>query len=119
MNKRFSAELLFRIRNQVSIADLIIGRLDMPWKISEGFLRFLCPMCGEFRTAVNPTTNLARCFRCQKNFNPIEMVMAVRHCTFVQAVYTLIPLLPAKTPRLPPTIPMRLSTNRALSGQLF
>jgi hypothetical protein len=45
-------------------------------------------------TATNPLTNLARCFRCRRNFNPIEMVMAVQECSFVEAVERLKNLLP-------------------------
>ena len=63
--------------------------LDWPSKTSEGQFRFICPICSEFNSATNPKTNLGRCFRCQKNFNPIDMVMAVQKCTFVQAVKVL------------------------------
>ena len=61
-------EKLRRLRNQVSI-DRVIEKLDLPSKLSEGYLRFLCPLCREFNTATNPDTNLARCFRCKRNFN--------------------------------------------------
>ena len=40
------------------------------------------------RTATNPRTNLGRCFRCQRNFNPIDLVMVVKRYTFLQAVDT-------------------------------
>ena len=36
--------------------------------------------------STNPKTNLARCFRCEKNFNPIDMVMVVKRFNFVEAV---------------------------------
>jgi hypothetical protein len=55
-------------------------------KISESYLRFLCPLCREFHTATNPRTNLARCFRCQKNFNPIDIVMITQRVDFTEAV---------------------------------
>ena len=60
-----------------SLSALIKGALRLPSKEIEGFFRFLCPHCGEFNTATNPRTNLTRCFRCQRNFNPIDMVIAV------------------------------------------
>lgn len=92
--KRFSAHLLRALRNRIPIADLIGNDLDLPSKESEGYLRFLCPVCSEFNTATNPLTNLARCFRCSRNFNPIDMVMTVRECSFVEAVEGLKKLLP-------------------------
>lgn len=92
--KRFSAYLLRALRNRIPIAGLIENDLDLPSKESEGYLRFLCPVCSEFNTATNPLTNLARCFRCRKNFNPIDMVMAVQECSFVDAVESLRSLLP-------------------------
>ncbi len=61
----------------------------MPTKLSEGRFRFLCPLCGEFQTATNPKTNLARCFRCEKNFNTIDMVMMCEKATFVKTVNIL------------------------------
>lgn len=95
MRRRYTPELLRRLRNDVDIDHLIADILDLPSKTSEGYFRFLCPLCSEFNTATNPKTNLARCFRCQENFNPIEMVMAVRQYTFVQAVQFLSGLIHA------------------------
>ena len=92
--KRFSVHLLRALRNRIPIADLISNELDLPSKESEGYLRFLCPVCSEFNTATNPLTNLARCFRCSRNLNPIDMVMAVQKCSFVDAVEGLKSLLP-------------------------
>ncbi|WP_208596420.1 hypothetical protein [Desulfonatronospira thiodismutans] len=37
-------------------------------------------------TACNPRTNLARCFRCERNFNPIDLVMVVKGLNFREAV---------------------------------
>ena len=51
------------------------------------------PICEDANTATNPRTNLARCFRCQRNFNPIEFVMAVQGCEFLDAVACLEPHL--------------------------
>ena len=71
MAKRYSKEFLTRLRNQIPIVILISDLLELPNKLSEGYFRFLCPICSEFNTATNQKTKLARCFRCQKNFNPI------------------------------------------------
>ena len=89
----YSRAYLRRLRNEVAIGDLIADTLGIPTKVSEDYLRFLCPLCSEFNTAVNPSTNLARCFRCQKNFNPIDMVMTVKGHSFLDAVNFLSPLL--------------------------
>ena len=86
MRKEYSKAMLRRLRNEIPIAALIADVLDVPSKISEGYFRYLCPKCSEFITATNPKTNLARCFRCEMNFNPIEMVMIVKHFNFKEAV---------------------------------
>ena len=95
MSERFPSDFLRSLRNDIPINDLIRMRPDLPSKEREGFLRFLCPLCSEFHTATNPKTNLARCFRCRKNFNPIDLLMAVEPCRFVDAVKILAPLLKA------------------------
>lgn len=86
MTRRYSKDKLRALRNDIPIARLIADFLRIPCKVSEGYFRFLCPLCSEFITATNPKTNLARCFRCQKNFNPIDMVMAVKCCNFREAI---------------------------------
>jgi len=86
MKKRFSGDMLRKLRNDIPINALIADLLDLPNKMSEGYFRFLCPVCREFVTATNPKTNLARCFRCERNFNPIDMVMVVKQMNFREAV---------------------------------
>ena len=87
-----SRQRLWQIRNRVAI-DRVLRDVQLPVKWSEGYLRFLCPLCREFHTATNPKTNLGRCFRCERNFNPIDLVMVVERCTFLEAVERLAPLL--------------------------
>ena len=82
----YSKELLTRLRNEIPISIVIGDILDMPSKTTEGYFRFLCPVCKEFDTATNPKTNLARCFGCSRNFNPIDMVMVVKRMNFKDAV---------------------------------
>jgi len=65
---------------------VIKNALDIPCRNTEGCFSFLCPLCNEFDTAVNPETNLARCFRCQKNFNIIDLVMLITKLDFVKSV---------------------------------
>ena len=91
MTKRLPTELLRSLRNDLPIS-WILEVLAVPVKISEGYVRFLCPRCQEFNTATNPRTNLARCFRCEENFNPIDLVMVVHRFNFVDAVEFLIEL---------------------------
>lgn len=87
--RNFSDQQLFSLRNHIPIAAVITNLLQVPAKINCGTLRFRCPLCARFNTAINDRTNLARCFDCQKNFNPIDMVMATRKINFVQAVSLL------------------------------
>lgn len=91
-------DYLRRLRNEIPIAHLIEQRLALPSKRSDGTLRFLCPLCADFSTAIHPRINLARCFRCHRNFNPIDLVIQVERCSFLDAVAFLEPLLPAPKP---------------------
>ena len=88
-----SKDHLRELRNRIEIIPLIAEVLELLYKTHDGRFRFLCPLCHDFDTAVNPTTNLARCFRCQRNFNPIDLVMTVKRYSFMQAVHFLQPLL--------------------------
>ncbi len=65
---------------------LIEKTLRIPCRVTKGCFRFLCPLCYGYDTAVNPKTNLARCFGCKKNFNTIDLVMLVRQAEFVDSV---------------------------------
>jgi hypothetical protein len=89
MKPRFSAQKLRTIRNLVPIGKVIEEFLQLPSKITHGAFRFCCPLCREFDTAINSRINLARCFSCEKNFNPIDMVMAVRNTGFTESVNLL------------------------------
>jgi DNA primase len=96
MSRQYSPEKLRCLRNEIDITDLIANVLHVPHKVSEGYFRFLCPICSEFDSATNPRTNLARCFRCERNFNPIDMVMIIHDSSFVEAAKYLSRLLPLK-----------------------
>ena len=74
------------LRNQIPIDDVIIDLLNLEVRSDHEILRFRCPLCYNFHTATNHETNLARCFDCQKNFNPIDLVMAATARSFVQTV---------------------------------
>ena len=98
MPRYFSDDFLRRLRNDISWT-VLLQQLDWPHKLRLGQLAFLCPSCQEYRSAVNPRTNLGRCFACERNFNPIELTMAVQECDFVAAVHYLESLLGARPPR--------------------
>jgi len=89
MKKQFSSQELFELRNLIPVDMLIKDELQIPSKTSEGAFRFLCPICNEFQTATNPATNLARCFRCERNFNTIDLVMTVRGIGFKESILCL------------------------------
>ena len=58
----------------------------------DGRFVFLCPQCGEMLAAVNPRNNLAHCFGCKKNFNNIDLLLALDY-DFRSAVALLERLL--------------------------
>ena len=91
MSKCFTGEQLRRLRNDVSLPPLLV-RLGWPHKSRGGQLNFVCPLCGECRSDLNPRENLLRCFHCETNFNPIDFTMAARKCDFVEAVQYLLGL---------------------------
>jgi DNA primase len=99
MSDTLSKTHLRELRNRIEIIPLIADVLELAYKTHDGRFRFMCPLCHDFDTAVNPDTNLARCFRCQRNFNPIDMVMTVKHYSFMQAVRFLQPILEHLTAR--------------------
>ncbi len=86
-------EHLRELRNRIEMIPLIAEVLELLYKTHDGRFRFMCPLCRDFDTGVNPATNLARCFRCQRNFNPIDIVMTVKRYSFMQAVHYLEPIL--------------------------
>ena len=82
----FASRQLYALRNDIDVQRLIEKTLRIPCREDDGRFRFLCPVCRMFDTAVNPKTNLARCFGCSKNFNTIDLVMIIRQIDFVQSV---------------------------------
>ena len=85
-DKKFSRSLLFALRNNIAVDMLIREVLNVPCKSRQERFSFLCPLCRQFNTGVNCKTNLARCFDCKKNFNTIDLVMAMRQSDFVDSV---------------------------------
>jgi len=93
-NRRFSESQLYAIRNQINVQGLIEESLRIPCRVEKGCFRFLCPLCSGFDTAVNPKTNLARCFQCGKNYNTIDLAMLTRKLSFIESVRFLQTIVP-------------------------
>ncbi len=89
MSQYYSANFLRRLRNEIPINEVIVDLLNLEVRNDPKALRFRCPLCYNFHTATSHETNLARCFDCKKNFNPIDMVITVGNCNFVDAVKIL------------------------------
>ena len=85
MSNYYPDDVLRTIRNQIPIEKVIVAMLNMEVRHTSKWLRFRCPLCYSFHTATNRSTKLARCFDCGKS-NPIDIVMAVGECSFVEAV---------------------------------
>ena len=92
-SKRYDDEFLRRLRNEIPI-DWLIQHLGWPSKRREAQFVFVCPRCGEAQSDVKRDTNLARCFHCETNFNPIDFTMHAQESDFLAAVEFLKPLLP-------------------------
>jgi hypothetical protein len=75
----FPADRLRRVRNELPMWAVIaaLDRDGPPSKVRDGRFVFLCPWCGEMLVAVNPRNNLAHCFGCAKNFNNIDLLLAL------------------------------------------
>jgi hypothetical protein len=89
--QRINPNELTILRNRVPFKD-VIHLLQVPWKMDDSLCRFECPVCKSFETGLHPKENLGRCFRCQKNYNPIDLVAAHRGDGFRTAVDWLMKL---------------------------
>ncbi len=85
----YSDDFLRTLRNKIKI-DRVIDILGIETRYSKDIRRFSCPLCQQFHTATKSKTNLARCFDCETNFNPIDFVMAATRRNFVETVEFLI-----------------------------
>ena len=90
---RLPDRFLRQLRNRVPIQSLIRSSLGLANHVTDGIFRFECPVCKAFHTSVKKETNLARCFDCQTNFNPIDMVMVVKKISFRESTTFLSGLL--------------------------
>lgn len=88
--KRFTKEELFRARNAIPVRIVVEKLSKLATKEIEGVVRHLCPVCNELQGSFNPNANLSRCWRCKKNFNPIDILMAATGLSFSQSVKKLL-----------------------------
>ncbi|MBR9986969.1 MAG: hypothetical protein KFF68_13775 [Desulfosarcina sp.] len=111
----FSKSALYTLRNEIDVQMLIEKTLRIPCRVTQGCFRFMCPLCQGFNTAVNPKTNLARCFACEKNFNTIDLVMLIRQTDFVHSAKFLQSVLQKDVSRPKPGIHQVVSGNNPKS----
>lgn len=90
MKRRFSQGQLSILRNKIPIERVIVQFLSLHSRHDGGKLRFACPQCQSFDTSIHASSNLARCFSCQRNFNTIEIVMTHLKISFVDSVKWLM-----------------------------
>ena len=95
---------------------LIEKTLCIPCRVTQGCFRFMCPLCQGSNTAVNPKTNLARCFACEKNFNTIDLVMLIRQTDFVHSVKFLQSILQKEGFRPTPDAHQIISESNTQGG---
>ena len=86
MTRRFSSRQLSFLRNDIPIDRVIETMLSVATGNKNGKPSFNCPVCHSADTSINANHNLARCFECRQNFNPIEFVMHQRRISFVDSV---------------------------------
>lgn len=86
MEKRFSKQELYMLRNNIPIEFVIVELLKLPATGQSNVCRFSCPQCRKLTLAINRRTNLAYCSRCKKSFNTIDLVMCARRLSFVETV---------------------------------
>jgi len=65
-----SVDNCYRLRNEIPVAQLM-PQLDWPHSTAKAVSASLSSL-RRVPHPVNPKTNLARCFACETNFNPID-----------------------------------------------
>ncbi len=89
---RLPPDLLHRLRNHADLV-LVLARLGVPIKQHGERFSFSCPVCITRDATSIPGKNLAYCFQCRRSFNPIDLVIAFRGLSFMDAVELLKPFL--------------------------
>ena len=70
-----------------------VSALEWSHRVRQGQREFLCPACGEHRSAVNPWTNRPPLVpHREKNFKPIDFTIAVERCDYAGGPLHEVPL---------------------------
>lgn len=85
----FDRQLLEDIRNQINLKSLA-SHLGIQMKIKDNQRWFVCPKCTKMKASFQKNQNLARCWKCNIRYNPIELVMAHFNMNFREAVMFLM-----------------------------
>lgn len=101
---RITTEELRSLRNDVPVA-VVVDALDLDRRARGRRREFRCPACGGFTGAIHARENLARCFRCARNYNPIDLVMVVRRASFREAVDQLRGIARSRPSNEVPAVP--------------
>jgi hypothetical protein len=99
-NGRLPDDLLHYLRNRIPIQGLI-HYLGLSHRMDGKIFRFQCPVCQAFHTSILAEANLARCFDCKTNFNPIDMTKSVKNLGFRESVFFLSDLPRFDSPENP------------------
>lgn len=99
-NGRLPDDLLHYLRNRIPIQGLI-HYLGLSHRMDGNIFRFQCPVCQAFHTSILTKDNLARCFDCNTNFNPIDMTKSVKNLGFRESVFFLSDLPRLDSPENP------------------
>lgn len=91
MTHRLGKYELRRLRNDIRLRDVVFA-LKINWRFDDQKFKFICPLCNKEDTSIHPTTNLGRCFNCNRNFNTIDLVMLKKKCGFRTGVQWLLAL---------------------------
>lgn len=82
---RIPAARLRALRNDLDLPSLL-AELRIPARSRGRRTAFRCPVCERVEMRLHPRVNLARCFGCERSFNPIDLVMTERRVGFRAAV---------------------------------
>ena len=93
---------LRRLRNDLPIEEVVLW-LGLERRRRGGRVEVRCAQCQGFHVAIHEPTNLARCFRCARSYNPIDLIMTVRRASFLQAVEALREIESRSRSRAPAT----------------
>lgn len=114
MGGRFTRQQLYELRNNFPVRYVIENVLKIPNRVSGNVFRFECPICRGWHTGVKYEKNLARCFDCKANFNPIDLAIRIRQedfrpsASYLWNLYQAFKSRPPEKPEAPVREPVRI-----------